>query len=234
LTTEAKRDAATRTAILVALGLAALVGVVWLIGIQQQNTLLGGSHPREAFAAVKRVAGPRMRVRKIEISTTEMSVLAWDPDMPDQRWVSGTRRSGGGHWYSGQGVKEQSWRVSYWTIFGHDWYRVRGPTVEGIIQENEGPAFDLRPEDLIELTELLRKATPDPAIPKDARPLRLIADARVWTVCERAGDPVSISMRAVVLSRERPPCTEPPPLVSSGAGLDERMFSRLFGCHGVN
>jgi hypothetical protein len=234
MTTEAKRDAATRAAILAGLGLAAAVGASWLVGVRMQNTLLEGAHPREAFAAVKRAAGPRMQVRKIEMSTNEISVLAYDPDMSDQRWVSGTRRSGGGHWYSGQGVKEQSWRVSYWTVFGRDWYRVRGPIVEGIIQENEGAAFDLRPDDFIEIAELLRKATPDPAIPKDACPLRLIADARVWTICERGGDPVSISMRAFVPTRERLPCAEPPPQVTSGTGLDEGMFSRLFGCQRVN
>jgi hypothetical protein len=236
MSTREKRNTATRTAILVVFGLAVLVGGSWLLGVQKQNTLLLGSHPREAFAAVKRAAGPRMQVRRIDISTNEMSVLAWDPDMPDQRWLSNNqRRSGPGHWYSGQGVKEQSWRVAYWTIFGRDWYRVTGPIVEGIIQEQEGPAFDLRPEDFLELAELRRKAAPDPAIPSDACPLRLIADARLWTICERGDDPVLVSMRAIVPSRERPPCAEaPPPLMSSGSGLDERMFSRLFGCERVN
>ena len=221
-------------AIAAGLTLTAFAGLLWLAGVHRHNTMLEGGHPREAFAAVKSAAGPRMQVRKIEIGKDEMSVLAYDPDMPDQRWVAhNQRRSGLGHWYSGHGVKEQSWRVSYWTVFGRDWYRVRGPIVEGIIQEKEGPAFDLRPDDFIDIAELQRKASPDPAIPKDACPLRLIADARVWTICEREGNPFSVSMQALVPSRDRPECAEPPPMPSS-TGLDERMFSRLFGCQRVN
>lgn len=234
MTTEAKRDQATLAAIFIALGLAALAGSLWLIGVHQQNTLLEGSHASEAFAAVKRAAGPRMQVRKIDIGTNEMSVLAWDPDMPEWRWVSNTRRrSGFGHWYDAGNVKEQSWRVSYWTVFGHDWYRVRGPIAEAVIQQDAGPAFDLKPEDFIAVPELRSKATPDPAIPKDACPLRLKADARVWTICERWGGVFSVSVRAFVPSKERPPCTEPPPM-SSDAGPDMQIFSRLFGCQRVN
>jgi hypothetical protein len=233
MTTAEKRDAATRMAILVGVGLAILVGVIWLVAVQRQNTLLEGGHPREAFAALKRAAGPRMQVRKIEVTTNQMSVLAWDPDMPEWRWVANTRRrSGFGHWYDAGSVKEQSWRVSYWTVFGHDWYRVKGPIAEAVIQGDVGPAFDLKPEAFIELPELLRKATPDPAIPKDACSLRLIADTRVWTLCTRWSQVFSISVRAFVPSRERPPCTEPP--MSSDAGPDVRMFSRLFGCQRVD
>lgn len=232
--TQATRDAAIRTTLVVGVGLAALAGTLWLVGVHRQNTLLEGSHAREAFAAVKRAAGPRMQVRKIEIGTNEMSVLAWDPDMPQWRWVANTRRrSGFGHWYDAGSVKEQSWRVSYWTVFGHDWYRVRGPIAEAIIQKDEGTAFDLKPEDFIALPELRRKATSDPAIQKDGCPLRLIAAGRVWTICDRWGDVSSVSVKAFVPSKERPPCTEPPPM-SSGSGLDERMFSRLFGCQRVN
>jgi hypothetical protein len=234
MTTAAKRDAATRMAVFVGLGLAALAGAAWLIGVAKQNTLLEGSHPREAFAAVKHAAGPRMQVRKVEVTTNQMSVLAWDPDMPEWRWVANTRRrSGFGHWYDAGSVKEQSWRVSYWTAFGHDWYRVRGPIAEAIMQKDEGPAFDLKSEDFIELAELRREAKPDPAIPKDACPLRLIADARVWTICERWGQVFSVSVHAFVPSRERPPCTEPPS-ISSDVGPDLRMFFRLFGCQRVN
>ncbi len=235
MTTAAKRDAATRAAIVVALGLAALVAVGWAIGVQRQNTMLVGSHPREAFAAVKRAAGPRMQVRKIEVGTSEMLLLAWDPDMPEWRWVANTRRrSGFGHWYDAGNVKEQSWRVSYWTVFGHDWYRVRGPIAEAVVQRDEGPAFDLKPEDFIALPELRHKATPDPAIPKDACSQRLIAAGRVWTICERWGNVSSVSVKAFVPSKESPPCTEPPPLVTSGTGLDMQMFTRLFGCERVN
>jgi hypothetical protein len=88
--------------------------------------MLQSGHPREAFAAVKRAAGLRMQVRKIEISADEMLVLAYDPDMPDWCYAAGNRGHPG-HWYSGQGVKEQSWRVSYWTIFGRDWYPRQRP-----------------------------------------------------------------------------------------------------------
>src|ERR1700742_4693678 len=138
--------------------IAAVAGTLWLAGVQHQTTLVEGNHPREAFAALKRAAGPRMQVRKVDISPTEMSVHARDPDMPEWRWVPNTRRrSGFGHWYDAGSVKEQSWRVSYWTVFGHDWYRVRGPIAEAIIQQDDGPTFDLNPEDFIEMAELSRK-----------------------------------------------------------------------------
>jgi hypothetical protein len=235
MTTVARRDAATRTAILAGLGLAALVGAGWLIGVVRQNTLLESSHPREAFAAVKRVAGPRMQVRKIEIGPNEMSVLAWDPDMLQWRWVANTRRrSGFGYWYDAGEVKEQSWRVSYWTVFGHDWYRVRGPISEAVIQRDVGPTFDLRPEGFIDLADLQRRATSDPTVPKDSCPLRLAEDGRVWTICEWYGIPLSISARAFVPSKEKPLCPDLSPLQSSGSGIDVQIFSRLFGCQRVD
>src|ERR1700757_4350792 len=117
-------DTAAPLAIVGILGSAAVAALLWLAGVQKQATMLRSGHPREAFAAVKRAAGLRMQVRKIEISADEMLVLAYDPDMPDWRYAAGNRGHLG-HWYSGQGVKEQSWRVSYWTIFGRDWYRVK-------------------------------------------------------------------------------------------------------------
>lgn len=158
--------------------------------------MLQADHPREAFAAVKRAAGPRMQVRKIEIGRDEMSVLAFDPDMPEWRHTSGTR-SHPGHRYSANGVREESWRVSYWTAFGHDWYRVKGPTDEGIGQEREGPAFDLLPADFIELPELSRNAAPDPKLPSSPCRWQLIDGERWWTVCiDRQGDPILVFLQS--------------------------------------
>ncbi len=103
--------------------------------------------------------------------------------------------------HSGQGVKEQSWRVTYWTVFGRDWYRVRGPIVEGIIQQNEGRAFDLMPEDLAGIGDVIRKAVPHPAVRGDPCPLRWTADARIWTICGPQSDPYSVSVKAAVSSQ---------------------------------
>jgi hypothetical protein len=183
-------------AILAGLGLAAVLGLAWLIGVHQQDAMLESGHARAAFAAVKAAAGPRMQVRKIKISRREMSVLAYDPDMPQTRYVPGNR-SHSGYWYEVYGIYEQSWRVSYYTVFGHDWYRVTGPVSEGIIQQKEGTPFDLRPDDIIEVADLLRRATPDPATPKEACPLRLITEGRVWSICEHQGEVLLLFLRAV-------------------------------------
>jgi hypothetical protein len=201
-------DGAARRAIFPALVLATLLGVAWLVGVRKHDAMLEAAHARAAFAAVKAAAGPRMQVRKIQISKGEMSVLAYDPDMPEWRYVGGTRGHPG-HWYNAFGIYEQSWQVSYWTVFGFDWYRVTGPTAEGIIQRKEGPAFDLRPENFIDVDELLRRATPDPATPKDACPLRLIDEARVWWICEHHGDPLLVFLRAVVPSAPTTICDPP-------------------------
>lgn len=216
-----------QAAILGAVGLAAALGLAWLVGVHRQDTMLRGSHARAAFAAVKADAGPRMQIRKIQISDEEMSVLAYDPDMSPWRYVSGTR-SHPGHWYYAPGIFEQSWRVSYWTVFGHDWYRVIGPTVEGIIQQDEGPAFDLRPEDVIEPAELLREAKPDPAIPKDACPLRLIVEARVWSICEHHGDPLLVFLHAAFPPAPETKCDEPWRLLP---GADHPLEQLMQRCH---
>ncbi len=62
--------------VLAGLALAAVAGVAWLVGVHKQDTMLEAHHPRDAFAAVKAAAGPRMQVRKIQIGKNEMSVLA--------------------------------------------------------------------------------------------------------------------------------------------------------------
>src|SRR4029077_20827758 len=95
-------DAAAPWAVFGGLGLSAFLGVIWLVGVHKQDTMLVANRPREAFAAVKRAAGLRMQVRKIKISRDEMLVLAYDPDMPEWRYVAGNRVHAG-HWYSGQG-----------------------------------------------------------------------------------------------------------------------------------
>ena len=196
MTASNKRSAASR-AILAVLILAALAATLWLVAVHRQNAMFEGLHARDAFAAMKAAAGPRMQVRKIDIVSGEMLVLAVDPDMPDLRWSEGNRTHPS-RLVSGQGVKEQSWRVTYWTIFGQDWYRVRGPIVAAIIQRNEGVAFDPRPEELADIGEVIRKATPAPAIAGDPCPLRWAAGARVWTICGQQADPFSVSVKAAV------------------------------------
>ena len=190
------------------LALAACLGAAWLFGVHKQDAMLVANHARKAFAAVKAAAGQHMQVRKIQIGSGEMSVLAYDPDMPQRRYVSGSRYHAG-HWYDASGVYEQSWRISYWTVFGYDWYHVTGPTDEGIIQRDEGPAFDLRPEDFIEVAELLRRATPDPAIPKGACPLRLVVEARVWSICVYHGDPLLVFLRTAFPPAPATKCDTP-------------------------
>ncbi len=186
------------SAVFYVLGLAALLGVAWLAGVQKKDGMFEAGHPRAAFAAVKKAAGPRMQVRKIEIRRDEMTVLAVDPDMSPWRYVSSSGRGGHpGHWYYAPNIYEQSWRVSYWTIFGHDWYRVSGPVPEGIIQEREGPAFDPRPEDILDPPELFRKVVPDPALPNSLCSRTLITAAQWWTVClDMQGDPLLVFLRS--------------------------------------
>jgi hypothetical protein len=188
---------ATPSAIFSLLGLAALLGVVWLVGVHKRDAMLDASYSREAFTAVKNAAGPRMQVRKITISRDEMTVLAVDPDMSPWRYAPGRGRGHSGHWYYAPNIYEQSWRASYWTVFGHDWYRVTGPTPEGIGQENEGTAFDVRPEDILDPSELLRKAAPDPGLGNSPCSLTLIVAARWWTVClDTQGDPLLIFLQS--------------------------------------
>ena len=206
--TKDRLEAAAPRLLFAGLALAAVAGVAWLVGVHKQDTMLEAHHPRDAFAAVKAAAGPRMQVRKIQIGKSEMSVLAYDPDMSPWRYVGGTR-SHPGHWYYAPGIFEQSWLVSYWTVFGHDWYRVTGPSAEGIIQQREGPAFDLRPEDFIDVADLLRRATPDPTIPKDACPLRLVDATRVWSICEHQGDPLLVFLEAFVAPTPEARCDPP-------------------------
>jgi hypothetical protein len=224
--TEEELDAALRRMIVPGLALAAVLGVAWLVGVHKQDAMLKAAHAREAFAAVKAAAGPRMQVRKIQIGVDEMSVLAYDPDMPEWRYVRDP--DSWGHWYNASGVYEQSWRVSYWTVFGFDWYRVEGPTVEGIIQQDEGPAFDLRPEDFIDVATLQREATPDPAIPNEACPLRLIDGARIWWICEHHGEPLLVFLRAAV---PRPPATICDPPSQHFPDAEHPLQSLLPRCH---
>ena len=83
-----------------------------------------------------------------------------------------------------------------------------GPTVEGIIQQNEGPP-SIWAENFIDVAELLRRATPDPTTPKDTCPLRLIDEARIWWICEHHGDPLLVFPRAVVPSAPTTICDPP-------------------------
>jgi len=180
-----------------ALAVAAIVGIAWIVGVRKTDTMFEAGHAREALAAVKRAARPYMQVRKIKIDRGEMTVLAYDPDMPEWRYAPGRGRGRPGHWYDAPGIFEQSWRVSRWTVFGHDWYRVSGPEPEGRIQQREGDPFDLRPEDILDLPDVFRKATPDPSVPKSACPHRLIAGAQRWTVClDAQGAPLLVFLEA--------------------------------------
>jgi hypothetical protein len=182
----------------IAVALAVLLGGAWLFGVHKQSTMIEAKHAREAYAAVKIAAGPRMQVRKIQINQDRMSVLAVDPDMPAWRYVPGSGRAGHpGHWYYAPNVYEQSWRVSYWTVFGRDWYHVEGPEVEGIIQEREGTPFDLRPEQFTDFAELFRNAVPDPALPNSLCARPLVVAALLWTVClDNQGDPLLVFVQA--------------------------------------
>jgi hypothetical protein len=189
--------AAIPSAIACALAVAAILGIAWLVGVRKTDTMLDGGHARAAFAAVKRAAGPRMQVRKIKISRDELTVLAFDSDMPEWRYVPAAGRSNPGHWYDAPGIFEQSWRVSRWTVFGHDWYRVSGPEPEGRIQQREGDPFDLRPEDILDLPDLLRKAAPDPTLPNSACGRMLILGPQWWTVClDAQGAPLLVFLQA--------------------------------------
>jgi hypothetical protein len=225
--TKDKLEGAGTRVFLAGLALAAVAGVAWLVGVHKQDTMLEAHHPRDAFAAVKAAAGRGMQVRKIQISKSEMSVLAYDPDMSPWRYVGGTR-SHPGHWYYAPGIFEQSWLVSYWTLFGHDWYRVTGPTAEGIIQQREGRPFDLQPENFIDVADLLHRATPDPAIPEDACPLRLVDATRVWSICEHRGDPLLVFLEAAVAPTPETRCDPPERHFPDADHLLESLVPR---CH---
>lgn len=122
-----------------------------------------------------------MQARTIEMTPDAMTIWALDPDMSPWRWVDGTR-SHPGHYYFAPGIYEQSWRVTRWSFFGHDWYRVSGPEPEGVIQEKRGPGFDLRPDEISDLPEMIHVALTRAGFPATASVDQLSLDSRGWNV----------------------------------------------------
>ena len=156
-------------------------GIAWLIGVHRAGNLFDTAQARSALEAVKQWAGRRMQARTIEITPETMTVWAVDPDMSPWRWVDGTR-SHPGHYYYALGVYEQSWRVTRWSFFGHDWYRVSGPEPEGIIQEKRGPGFDLRAGDIPDLPVMINAALTRASFAAAASVDQLSLDSRGWSV----------------------------------------------------
>jgi hypothetical protein len=160
---------------------APLLGIAWLVGVHQADDLFDTLPARQAIAAVKRQAGPRMQARTIEITPAEITIWAMDPEMPPERYVPGNRQHFA-HYYTVFGVYEQSWRVTHWRFFKRDWYRVSGPEPAGIIEEKRGPPFDLRPEDIIDLPALVEAARRRAALGDTADIDKLSLDSRGWDI----------------------------------------------------
>jgi hypothetical protein len=133
------------------------LGVACLIGIRKTSAMYESGKAQVAYAAVKHHAGPRMLVRELSILPGEITVWAMDPDMPPWRYVPATRQHSSRTVFV-PGVYEQSWRVTRWTIFGRDWYWVSGPEAEGIIEQNRGTAFDLKPDEIPDFADLTKTA----------------------------------------------------------------------------
>jgi hypothetical protein len=168
MTAEVGAGTARLTVFLVALIICAFFfGMACPAGVRQTDTMLESGQAQRAFDAVKRHAGSRMQVRNLEITPGEMTVWAMDPDMSPWRTTPGSRQHSAKSYFVPD-VFEQSWRVTHWKMFWDEWYWVSGPEPEGIIQQNRGPAFDLKPSDIPDLPALAKKAAR--TIVGDARP----------------------------------------------------------------
>jgi hypothetical protein len=190
------REVGTSTAITVVLCAALFVfaicfGCACLIGVRQTDAMFESSQAQRAFEAVKREAGPRMLVRTLVVTPGELTVWAMDPDMSPSRFVSGTRQHSS-HWYFTPGAYEQSWRVTHWTVFRHDWYCVSGPEPEAHIQQDRGSAFDLKPEDIPDLPTLTRTAMQSVAGRVPAQVLNIELDSQKTTVSVNSSKGFSI------------------------------------------
>jgi hypothetical protein len=177
------REVGPRRAATIAFGaalfaLALCLGGAGLIGIRKADAMFDSGQVQRAFEAVKRRAGPRMLVRTLEITPRELTVWAMDPDMSPWRFVPATRQHGS-HTVFVPGVFEQSWRVTHWTVFRRDWYWVSGPEPEGIIEQDRGDAFDLKPDDIPDLPALAQTATRSAA--GDAQVTSITLDSRKTT-----------------------------------------------------
>jgi hypothetical protein len=156
-------------------------GCACMIGIRKTDVMFEGSQVQRAFEAVKRRAGPGMLVRTLEITPRELTVWAVDPDMSPWRFVPATRQHSSRTVFA-PGVNEQSWRVTHWTVFRRDWYRVSGPEPEGRIEQNRGPAFDLKPDDIPDLPALTQTATQSVAGGVPAQVMGIKLDSQKTTV----------------------------------------------------
>jgi hypothetical protein len=158
MTAEVGAGTARLTVFLTVLFFCALAfAVACLVGIRRTDTLLESGQAQRAFEAVKQHAGPRMLVRNLVVKPDELSVWAMDPDMSPWRTTPGSRYHSA-HTYFVAGVFEQSWRVRHWKVFWSEWYWVSGPAPEGRIEQDRGPAFDLKPGDIPDLPALAKKA----------------------------------------------------------------------------
>jgi hypothetical protein len=171
----------------IAAGTASLVlllclGLACLIGVRKTDAMYESGKAENAYAAVRHHAGPQMRVRELSIMPGELTVWAMDPDMPPWRFVPSTRQHSSRTVFV-PGVCEQSWHVTHWTIFGHDWYWVSGPEAEGIIEQKRGTAFDLKPDEIPDLADLTRTAIRAIAgdVPAEVTSITLDSeDTKVW------------------------------------------------------
>jgi hypothetical protein len=200
MTTEAGAGAAGLTAFLVTSAVCAFFfGMACLAGIRKTDTLLESGQAQRAYEAVKRHAGARMLVRNVEIKPGDMTVWAMDPDMSPWRTTPGSRQHSS-HTYFAPGIFEQSWRVTHWKVFWGEWYWVTGPEPEGIIQQNRGPAFDLKPRDIPDLPELGKKAarTIVGDAPAELTEVKLDSkDATVWVTTSKGISWVSLNRQGL-------------------------------------
>jgi hypothetical protein len=173
----------TAAAIAFCTALAALAicfGGACLVGVRRADAMFETGQAQRAFEAVKHRAGPRMQVRTLDITPRMLTVWAADPDMSPWRFTPSTRQHSS-HTVFVPDVKEQSWRVTHWTVFSHDWYQVSGPEPEGRIEESRGPAFDLKPEDM-DLPSLTRTAIQSVARGTPAQVLSVTMDSQRTSV----------------------------------------------------
>ena len=163
--------------------LAAAAGMAWVTGVRETDTMLENVPAQRAFAAVQQRAGPEIKVQILEITPREMTVWAIGPAASS--WIEDLRaRLHLGRDDSVPDMHEQSWCVSHWTLFSGwtEWYRVSGPTQEGNTQNEHGPSFALRPEDISDLPDLAQVAMQRADLDGTGTVAGLALDAQHWTV----------------------------------------------------
>jgi hypothetical protein len=158
------------------------LGLACLIGVRKTDAMYESGKVQRAYEAVRHNAGPHMLVRELSIVPGELTIWAMDPDMPPWRFVPSTRQHSSRTVFV-PGVYEQSWRVTHWSIFGHDWYWVSGPEPEGIIEQKRGTAFDLKPDEIPDLADLTKAAihTIAGGVPAEVTSITLDSEnTKVW------------------------------------------------------